>query len=896
MRAFLFLMSAATPAMAIAQQAPPPATLPAADAPAEGDAVSDEPDIIVKGQRGLPGAVIGDIPPEQQLGPADIRSYGVSSVADLLTELTPQTTSGVGGPPIVLLDGKRIAGFQEIRDIPTEAIARVDILAEEVALKYGYRADQKVVNIVLRRRFRATTAELTDRLATEGGRNAPEAELDLLTIRNGGRFNLHSEYKSASSLTESERDIALQTSEDTTPVFDQRPYRTLQPFSRNLSTNAVYARSFGGISATFNGEIESSESKGLNGLPGTSFLVPAGNPFAAAGTVSTILSSGGYDALEQNNRSITTHLGTTLNGVFGEGWNWSLTGKYDRVDSRTVTDTGFDTSAYQARIAANDPTANPTGPFARGDLGRGLANYGSSLSNDAQIDALVTGSPFSLPAGAVTTSLRVEGETLDLGSDSYRAGLFQSGKVSRDRGNGQLNVDLPIASKSKGVLGAIGNLSLNGNVAVDQLSDFGTLTTYGYGANWQPFEGVRIIASASDQDEAPSAAQLGNPVVTTPNVRIFDYVQGTTATVTTVTGGNPFLIRDNRHVDKIGLTLKPLKDTDLNLTANYVRSRTDDPISGFPTPTAAIEAAFPDRFTRDAAGNLLRVDTRPINYARTERSQLRWGFNFSMPLKSKVQKELEAYRAGTGPNPFAGMNFPGRRGGRDGQRDGQAGGREGGAGAPPADATPPDGGQAAAGAPGAPGGEGGRGARVGGGGRGFGGGGGGRFGGRGGAGGGRLQFALYHTWHFTDRVLVADGGPRLDLLNGDAIGASGGQPRHELQGQAGYTNNGLGARLSVNYASGTRVNGGTLADPEPLDFSSLATADLRLFGDLGGRLEWVKAHPFLRGTRVSVSIDNLFNSRQRVTDATGTTPVSYQPDYLDPLGRTVRLSIRKLFF
>jgi hypothetical protein len=33
-----------------------------------------------------------------------------------------------------------------------------------------------------------------------------------------------------------------------------------------------------------------------------------------------------------------------------------------------------------------------------------------------------------------------------------------------------------------------------------------------------------------------------------------------------------------------------------------------------------------------------------------------------------------------------------------------------------------------------------------------------------------------------------------------------------------------------------------------------------------------------------------------VRDATGATPVRYQPDYLDPLGRTVMFSIRKLFF
>jgi len=47
---------------------------------------------------------------------------------------------------------------------------------------------------------------------------------------------------------------------------------------------------------------------------------------------------------------------------------------------------------------------------------------------------------------------------------------------------------------------------------------------------------------------------------------------------------------------------------------------------------------------------------------------------------------------------------------------------------------------------------------------------------------------------------------------------------------------------------------------------------------------------------VTLGISNIFDSRQRVTDASGGTPVSYRPDYLDPLGRTVRLSIRKLFF
>ena len=65
---------------------------------------------------------------------------------------------------------------------------------------------------------------------------------------------------------------------------------------------------------------------------------------------------------------------------------------------------------------------------------------------------------------------------------------------------------------------------------------------------------------------------------------------------------------------------------------------------------------------------------------------------------------------------------------------------------------------------------------------------------------------------------------------------------------------------------------------------------------LGQRLDLVKVHPWVRGMRVSLSVTNLFNQRQRVTDQTGEVPIGFQPAYLDPLGRTVRLSVRKLFF
>lgn len=844
-KTFLTLALVGAPTWAIAQQVPQTTAAPqsaprATPRPATDDS-EEGPDIVVQGGR-QPGAVIGDIPPEQQLGPADIRSYGVGSVTELLSELGPQIRSdrGGGGAPVVLLDGKRISGFAEIRDLPTEAIARVDILPEEVALKYGYRADQKVVNIVLRRRFRAATVELSDRTATEGGRDTPQTELDLLAIANKGRVNLHLEYQASDALTESERDILPTTRQTggnggTGSSIDQRPYRTLLPSGRTFNANSTYARSFGDVSGTLNATLSATDTNGLLGLP------------SDAGVVNGAL-SGDVNPLKQRNSAIATHLGTGFNGAV-RGWQWSVTAAYDHAESKTFTDTA---------LAANAATAQ--------------VNRGYSTSDDGQIDLLVNGALFKLPAGEISTSVHLGGDISDFNSKSYRAGLSSFGGVSRNTANGQLNVDVPLTSRAKNVLPALGSLSVNGNVAVDHLSDFGTLTTLGYGLNWSPVVPLRIIASVTDRDIAPTAQQLGNPQVVTPNVPVFDYVRGVNAVVTTVSGGNPNLVASNSHTRKLGVTLKPWSTKDLSLSANYVDVRTDNPVASFPSASSAIEAAFPSRFTRDIDGNLQRIDTRPINFAETSRSELRWGINFSVGLKSKLQKQIEAWRAGKGPNPFAGIKIPDSVARQIAQARAERGG--GGAGGP--------------GAPGAPGGAG-RGGFGGFG--GFGGGGGGR-----GVPGGRLQFALYHTWHFTDRVLVHQGGPSLDLLRGDAIGGSGGQPRHELEGQAGYSNNGIGVRLSANWQSATTVNGGTAANPQDLHFSDLGTVSLRLFGDLGQRLELVKKYPWIRGVRVAVAVDNLFDSRQRVTDASGTTPVAYQPDYLNPLGRTVRVSIRKLFF
>ena len=240
----------------------------------------------------------------------------------------------------MLLNGKRISGFQEIRDLPTEAIQRVEILPEEVALKYGYRADQRVVNFVLRRRFRAATVEASDRIATEGGRNRREGEIDLLRIRRDTRSNLHLSYQTRDArCSRSERDIVPRTSDEATAAGStrRRSARCCRS-ARSFGANAVYARTAARrVGATLNARVDLNDSVGRTGCR------PRSRPTAAARRARHRRRStaGAADAAS------TSHLGTTSTARLG-GWRWSLTGNYDRADADVDRD-GRDAASCRRR-------------------------------------------------------------------------------------------------------------------------------------------------------------------------------------------------------------------------------------------------------------------------------------------------------------------------------------------------------------------------------------------------------------------------------------------------------------------------------------------------------------------------------------------------------------------
>lgn len=878
----LLLMLGTAPLGAHAQAGAPSAPVPAAPsrgAPATGEEDTDT--ITVTAGARQRGAVIGDIKPEVQLGPADIRSFGVSSISELLSQLTPQTTSGRGGSPVILLNGKRISGFNEVRDIPPEAIARVDILPEEVALKYGYTSDQKVVNIVLRQRFRAYTAEMNYGQATDGGAQQYQPEATYLRIRKNSRLNVALEYQINNALYEDQRSVVsaapafpyalggnvvtaapcvaavttcgvlatAATNPSTLADFSAapnmtslQPYRTLEPASKDFTANVVYNNSsLGGVSATVNGRLELQNSTSDNGLPTLSVPIAPGSAFNPFGSQPVTLYRyvDSFGALTQNNRTVSGHLGATLNGDISHDWHWSFTGNYDLVDSHSTTKTGF-SPVMVAGLFAASPLLNPYVTIPVSILPLGPSNLTHGVSNTGVIDLLINGTLAKMRAGDLSTSLKVSAQDAIFDSDAQRFGLtIPSTHLTQSIFGANLNVDVPITSRKRAVLAALGDVSVNFNAAAQRLSDFGTLTSTGYGVHWAPIAPLGFIVAFTNDHAAPTVNQLNNPQVITPNALVFDPLTGQTVSVTQVTGGNPNLRETDRHVLKLEANLKPFSKSELTINGTFTRTNINNPISA---PTLA-QSFLNETF--DPATGVGTINTSPINFVRSESEQFRWGVNFSKSLKSN--RITSAPSRGSGSGRDSGRPDGSRP---HGPQPDRPSGRSG-AGSPPS---------------------------------------GGAFG----QNGGRLQVAVYHTVFLHDVVLTKTGLPALNLLNGDESGTNGGQPRHKVELQSGYFKDGLGVRLSTAWQSPTTVDSST--PNGTLHFGPQVTTSFRVFANLGRWPRPASRGSFWRGARLLLVVNNIFNTRQNVTDGTGAVPISYQPAYLDPAGRTVRVALRKLFF
>ena len=787
-------------------------------------------DIVVSANR-LPGEVEAPQKPVTTLDEEDVEAYGASSIADLLTAISPQTGSGRGrgsGMPVILVNGLRIASFRELRDFPPEAIRRVEILPEEVALRYGYPPDQRVVNFILKDHFASRTVEAEATAPDRGGTATEQGQLSMLRINGNNRLNLALKADHTSPLTEATRGVIepvpvvpagaqVHVPGDPDPAANRTLVANASDYSANGTWTIGLGKGAGSGSLAVNASASRADSTALSGL--TSVLLTAPNGAAALRTLP--------GAIVRQGRTDTVQAGASLNRPLGH-WQLSATVDGSHAVATTRSDTRYDTTGLVADAAAG--TLAIAGPLpALADQPRDI----SRAVNDS-VTSLVTltGHPLRLPGGAVALTVKGGFAWTGLTSSDSRS-LHGNTRFRRGDGSLGINLGIPLTSRREDFGSELGDLTLNLSAGLDRLSDFGTLTDWSAGVTWGLTDGLGLQASYIVNQAAPTLTQLGNPLTQIPNVPVFDFRTGQTVLVSTTSGGNPGLLRQEQHDFKLGLNWTLPFFQNSNLIAEYFNNRSNNVSVAFPLLTPAVEAAY-GRVTR-VNGVITAIDQRPVSLAEQHEVRLRWGVN----LAGNLGKEL----------PAASGRF------------GMMGG--GGRGGPP------------------PGG-------FGGGGPGGGGHGGPRH-------EGRWNLALYHTLQFTDRVLLAPGTPELDLLNGDAIAANGGVARHALELDSGGFYKGFGLRLSGTWAAPSHVRTAGLPAGSDLRFGSVTRLNLRLFADLGQQQRLIGAAPFLKGARLSLRVNNLLDSRQQVTDGNGSVPLSYQADYLDPLGRVIGLEFRKLF-
>ncbi|NOW44008.1 outer membrane receptor protein involved in Fe transport [Novosphingobium sp. SG751A] len=841
---------AQTQAAPLAVEAAPlaAADTPVAEAPAEGasdDATTTSTktpvtrgrEIVVVADR-IKGQVEAPQPPVAVFDEEDIAAYGATTVDDLITAISPQTGSGRGrgaSGPVILVNGQRITNFREMMNYPPESIRRVEVLPEEVALRFGYSADQRVVNIILKDHYQARTVEAELALSDSIGANTLKGMASVLKIDKGKRMNLTVKADRTNPVTEAQAKILQASGTTPTVASDPSPAanRTVVSNTKDYSLNGTYTAPIGkdgiGGNMTFNALASRADVTGLAGL----------NTYSPATDVLRTFDG----ALTRRTLTDTYSAGAGLNKRLLD-WNLSATADISHVDATTTTANRVSDNAVLAAALASGIA--PSGGFT------------TAKSKTDTVTTLVTlsGRPVALPAGKMAVTVKGGFNYTALNASSTST-LSPTSNLKRGDASLGVNLGIPLTSRREHVGEALGDITLNLAASADHLSDFGELVDWSAGLTWNVTDKLGFQASYMYDEAAPSLSNLGSPLVATYNVSVYDFVKSQTVLATVITGGNSALVKEHRNDIKLGMNWTPpiLKGAS-NLVVEYFNNRSSNVTSAFPTTlTTAIEAAYPGRVTRDATTGLITsIDRRAITLAETRDEHVRWGFN----IGGNMGKEIKAQ--GRGPmGMFGGGPPPG--GGRPGG--------PGGAGGPPPGGGmggPPPGG----GGPGGPG------------------------GGRGGRYEGRWNLSLYHTVYFVNRVQVAASGPSLDLLGGDAL-SGGGTARHSLEGEGGFFFKGIGLRMNGTWSAPTHVNGSGVPGSTDLRFGSLFKLNTRLFFDLGQQKRLVKETPFFKDARFSIGAKNIFNQRQRVTDSNGNTPLSYQPLYMDAQGRTIEVEFRKMF-
>lgn len=562
------------------------------------DPASDR-EIVVVGQRS--GEIFSEIRPIDEIDENEIGAFASGSISELLRSLSPQTRGSSGTGPVVFVNGKRIGSVTEVGNLPPEALVKLQIFPEQLAQSLGVSANQRVVNLVLKKDFRAITSEVETKFPTEGAGNEYQARIDVARIENNRRWNVTAKYTRREAVTEHDRPL----------IGGRGELQTLIPKSDKIGLSGAWSDYvFDDVQFDLSASINAGQSVGrvANRLKNR----PSDPPFHLT---------------RRENRG--ANFAVSGNGQLGS-WDWFASGSMDWSYSASRTD------------RPNSPT---TKRFNRTE-GRTTNFRGSALLN---------GTVANVPAGQISASVELSALKEITSGNSNLDGAVIRSKIARTSGGAKATLVIPLTDSS--FLGSIGRLTANFEGGVEAMSNLSSLIDYGYGIRWAPHRSFQLSTFWSRSEDAPSASDLSDPQTLTPDVTVFDFVRGESAVVDLLSGGNSSLNPETSKSFRLSLSIRPEDWSDFSFNASYNRRRLQNAISSIPAISPELADAFPDRFVRGQDGRLQRFDVRPVNLGRSRRESANWTLTWSKQLSDSEfdPRDRRAEKSGGTARPSNGV-------------------------------------------------------------------------------------------------------------------------------------------------------------------------------------------------------------------------------------------------
>lgn len=171
-----------------------------ADGPPQSDTI-----VVTAPRRGE-----AEVPAETEFGEEDIAGYGADSIDELLDRLAPLTGAS-GEEPVILVNGKEVGFDRSILGYPPEALERIAVLQAQAAARYGHSPGRRVLNLVLKQNYASRHAEAGATWATRGGQHGGSLTAGQVAIAGEVRWNAQARVAVESALRRSARDVPAET-------------------------------------------------------------------------------------------------------------------------------------------------------------------------------------------------------------------------------------------------------------------------------------------------------------------------------------------------------------------------------------------------------------------------------------------------------------------------------------------------------------------------------------------------------------------------------------------------------------------------------------------------------------------------------------------------------------